>query len=66
MGHHTEMTGQQTTCRRCGGLVRLVGGDPSLPPPLRKAVHDDGSETCAGSGDLAAPEFDPDMAWMSL
>jgi hypothetical protein len=41
-------------CRACGGDLRLIGNDPLLPEPLRKAVHDDGDEMCA-SGDLAAP-----------
>jgi hypothetical protein len=58
---HTETTETTTgrVCRGCGGALQLMGDDPLLPPPLRKAVHEDGSETCA-SGDLAAP-IDPDL-----
>jgi hypothetical protein len=58
MGIGMEETTTGRLCRRCGEPVRVIGDDPLLPPSLRKAEHEDGSETCAGTGDVAAP-FDP-------
>jgi hypothetical protein len=54
MGHTTTTTADRL-CRGCGGTLRLLGDDPLLPEPLRKAVHGDGSETCADGETLAAP-----------
>jgi hypothetical protein len=59
MGIGMEETTTARLCRRCERPLRLVGDDPLLPPSMRLAVHEDGGETCAGTGDLAAP-FDPD------
>jgi hypothetical protein len=54
MGHTETMTAVGRVCRGCGGTLRLLGDDPLLPEPMRKAVHDDGGET-GPDGHMAAP-----------
>lgn len=68
---HTETAGirrqaavLRRQCRRCGQPL-LLTGDDLLPEQMWRAVHEEedgggGSETCAGTGELAAP-IDPDM-----
>jgi transposase len=56
---HTEITTTSRMCRGCGGTLRLIGDDPLLPEQMRKAIHDDGSET-GPDGHVAAP-LDPSM-----
>jgi hypothetical protein len=54
MGHTRTRPTADRLCRVCGGGVWLIGGDLSLPEPLRKAVHEDGEET-GPDGHVAAP-----------
>ena len=64
VGHaETTETTTEWVCRRCEGARQLIGGDPLLPASMRKAVHEDGGEMCAGTGELAAPITPGLVSW---